>query len=189
MNFNCQKKKNLPKKAENKKKTRKLVKGALSALPKINRGKIEIKEKKLELNQCSIEARNGEDGSLDNSKVMGKGKESEVQMNKETPERNSELKEGIIKVVRDRRLEAGRRFTFIAKNKKNFMNNSVQEGPHTPKAGGFSDAEKSVDLSQERKTQYDLFLKKQISIVHSKKRCQSQNRIFRSFQSLIQYLS
>ena len=185
MSFKSHRKIALPLKVEAKKKASYSIKGILSVLPK---------QKNLEFIECLIEgSRNGrgkgEGRTLESIKLSSKSKDTGVQLYKETPKRASELQEGYFKGLRDRRLEAGRRFTFIAKNKKAFGNNLPQEGPRTPKAVVPSEAEISADLTPDRRKQYDLFLKKQISLIRSKNRCQSQSGIFRSFQSLIQYLA
>jgi hypothetical protein len=195
MNLNLHKKKNWPIKVGNKKKTCFSSKGILNVIPKNLetkkniRGNVEIKRKKLELNEYSIEGKKEEGGIIENIRSLNRSKDSGIQMNKETPKKNYEPQEGLFKVVRERKSDFGRRFTFIAKGKKKFLGNLAQEGPQTPKAVAIGEPEPRVDLSQEKRRQYDLFLKKQVAIIHSKNRCQSQNGIFRSFQSLIQYLT
>lgn len=97
--------------------------------------------------------------------------------------------DGSGKTVMGKRAEHPRRFTFIANRKKSLATGIIKKAvDNVLNVPVNCETEGSITVSQELRKQYDLFLKKQISLVQSKKRVRSQNEIFRNFQSLIQYL-
>lgn len=98
------------------------------------------------------------------------------------------LTDGSGKPATVKRAEYPRRYTFIANRKKSFTSEAKKIVDSNLNVPSICETEVSISVSQELKKQYDLFLNKQISLIQSKKRIQSQNAIFRTFQSLIQYL-